>query len=99
VPHHPHHVNLYLTVLFRYAYSFDEALKEAVTGPPEERQAKMSALMKRGDARQAHPSVEHILPMHVSAGAAGNSTGEQIWTMPEGSLSWAQYRFGDLPTA
>lgn len=56
----------------------------------------MSALMKRTDARQAHPGVEHLLPVLVSAGAAGTDRGEQLWTFPEASLSWAQYRFGDI---
>jgi 4,5-DOPA dioxygenase extradiol len=71
-------------------------LKEATTGKPEERQAKMTDLMIRSDARKAHPSLEHILPIYVGAGAAGADVGEQIWTFPEGSLSWAQYRFGTV---
>ncbi|KAF2691250.1 Extradiol aromatic ring-opening dioxygenase [Lentithecium fluviatile CBS 122367] len=79
-----------------YAFSFDKALKEAATAKPDQREAKMSALLRRSDAREAHPSFEHLLPMHVSAGAAGLDVGEQIWTFPEGSLSWAQYRFGDV---
>ncbi|KAI0161096.1 putative aromatic ring-opening dioxygenase LigB subunit [Hypoxylon sp. FL1284] len=82
-----------------YAYSFDEALKDAATSAPEERQAKMSALLRRSDARQAHPSLEHILPIYIAAGAAGEGVGEQLWTLPEGSLSWAQYRFGEVATA
>lgn len=32
--------------------------------------------------------------MHVATGAAGSDVGEQLWTLPEKSLSWAQYRFG-----
>lgn len=56
----------------------------------------MSALMKRGDARKAHPSLDHILPIYIGAGAAGSDPGEQLWTFPEGSLSWAQYRFGKV---
>ncbi|KAF3762278.1 Extradiol aromatic ring-opening dioxygenase [Cryphonectria parasitica EP155] len=79
-----------------YSYSFDEALKEAVGSRPEERQAAMSALLQRSDARNAHPTVEHILPIYVAAGAAGSEVGEQLWTLPEGSLSWAQYRFGGV---
>ncbi|KAF2499261.1 putative aromatic ring-opening dioxygenase LigB subunit [Lophium mytilinum] len=82
-----------------YAFSFDEALKEAATANPEEREAKMSALMRRSDAREAHPSLEHILPIHIAAGAAGSDPGEQLWTFPEGSLSWAQYRFGEFAAA
>jgi 4,5-DOPA dioxygenase extradiol len=77
-----------------YVFNFDEALKEATTTKPEDRKVKMLALMKRSDARKAHPSLEHLLPLYVAAGAAGSDIGEQIWTLPEGSLSWAQYRFG-----
>ena len=86
-------------MLFRYAFSFDEALKDAVTAQPDDRQAKMSALMRRDDARKAHPSLEHLLPVFVGAGAAGLDLGEQLWTYPEGSLSWAQYRFGKVAAA
>lgn len=84
---------------FRYALSFDDALKDAATAEPERRQGRMSALMKRRDAREAHPSLEHILPMHISAGAAGSDVGERLWTLSEKSLSWAQYRFGSVPAA
>ncbi|KAK9494592.1 Extradiol ring-cleavage dioxygenase, class III enzyme, subunit B [Lipomyces doorenjongii] len=82
-----------------YTFSFDEALKESATAKPEERQAKMSALMRRSDARKAHPTLEHILPIHVCAGAAGLDLGEQLWTFPEGSLSFSQYRFGKVAAA
>ncbi|KAJ4200044.1 hypothetical protein NW759_015993 [Fusarium solani] len=77
-----------------YAYSFDEALKVAVTSDPDERRATMSALIRSSEAREAHPTLEHILPLYVAAGAAGSDRGERIWTLPERSLSWAQYRFG-----
>ncbi|CAG9993102.1 unnamed protein product [Clonostachys byssicola] len=79
-----------------YAYSFDEALKGAVTADPQDREAKMSELMKRDDMRKAHPTLEHLFPMYIAAGAAGSDVGEQIWTYPEGSLNWAQYRFGQV---
>jgi 4,5-DOPA dioxygenase extradiol len=88
-----------LLILYSYSITFDDALKEAATSNPETRRAKMLELMKRSDARQAHPTLDHILPMHVAAGAAAESVGEQLWTMPETSLSWAQYRFGEIPTA
>lgn len=38
-----------------YSVSFDEALKEAAEAPPEERQVRMAQVVKRPDARQAHP--------------------------------------------
>ncbi|KAI0206422.1 putative aromatic ring-opening dioxygenase LigB subunit [Astrocystis sublimbata] len=77
-----------------YTSTFDDALEEAASVDPKDRQVAMAALMKRPDARTAHPSVEHILPIYIAAGAAGSDVGERLWTMPEGSLNWAQYRFG-----
>lgn len=78
-----------------YARSFDEALREAVEAPVAERDGKLVELMWRKDARQAHPSFEHLLPIHVGAGAAGEDKGKRLWTLAEGSFSWAQYRFGE----
>lgn len=85
--------------MFRYAVSFDDALKEATTAKPEERQANMSALMSKSDTRKAHPTLEHLLPIYIAAGAAGSDLGEQIWGFPEGSLSWSQYRFGAISSS
>ncbi|KAK8166544.1 aromatic ring-opening dioxygenase LigB subunit [Phyllosticta citrichinensis] len=79
-----------------YVGSFDNALKQAVTAEPGKRRREMSALLKRGDARQAHLSFDHLLPCHVAAGAAEEDAGTQLFTMLETSMSWAQYRFGDL---
>ncbi|PLN86136.1 aromatic ring-opening dioxygenase LigB subunit [Aspergillus taichungensis] len=79
-----------------YTISFDEALKDAATKPPAEREQAMVQLLKRGDARQAHPSFEHLLPIHIGAGAAGEDLGRRLWTYKDGSMSWAQYRFGDV---
>jgi aromatic ring-opening dioxygenase catalytic subunit (LigB family) len=55
-----------------YAVSFDEAVKEAVEQPVEQRQQAMATLLKRPDARKAHPSFDHLLPIHIGAGAAGD---------------------------
>jgi 4,5-DOPA dioxygenase extradiol len=56
----------------------------------------MADLLRRSDARQAHPSFEHLLPIHIGAGAAGSDNGKQLWTLPQGSMSWAQFRFGEV---
>ncbi|SMR44195.1 unnamed protein product [Zymoseptoria tritici ST99CH_3D1] len=79
-----------------YATTFDDALKEAAETPPDSRQQAMADLLKREDAKKAHPTFEHLLPVHVAAGAASEERGKQIWTLPEGSMSWAQYRFGEV---
>ncbi|KAK6224281.1 hypothetical protein QIS74_02608 [Colletotrichum tabaci] len=80
-----------------YAVSFDDALKEAVEAGVDERQEKMAQVCSRPDAKQAHPWMDHLMPVHVAAGAAGDDLGKQLWTMKEGSFAWAQYRFGPLP--
>ena len=79
-----------------YTSSFDEALKDAATVSPADREQKMADLLKRPDARQAHPSFDHLLPIFVGAGAAGDDVGTRLWTLKDGSMSWAQYRFGDV---
>ena len=80
-----------------YAISFDRALQEAVeTEPGEGRDRAMEGLLRRADARGAHPSFEHLLPVHIGVGAAGEDKGKMVWTMPDGSMSWAQYRFGEI---
>ncbi|KAJ9652299.1 hypothetical protein H2198_008433 [Neophaeococcomyces mojaviensis] len=80
-----------------YSISFDAAMKEAVETPPgQTRDQAMVDLLKRADARRAHPTFEHLLPIHVGVGAAGSDSGKQLWTMPEGSMSWGQYRFGEV---
>ncbi len=38
----------------------------------------MMALLKRSDAKAAHPSLEHLLPIHVAVGAAGSDVGERL---------------------
>ncbi|KAI1772760.1 LigB-domain-containing protein [Hypoxylon cercidicola] len=80
-----------------YTVSFDEALKEAAESLPSERQARMREVTKRPDARQAHPRFDHLMPVYVAAGAAGEDVGKRTWTLHEGSMGWAQYRFGEVP--
>ncbi|KAK0908109.1 hypothetical protein LTR02_005116 [Friedmanniomyces endolithicus] len=79
-----------------YAVTFDEALKEAAETSPESRQKAMSELLMRPDARKAHPTFEHLLPVYVAAGAAGSDSAKQLWTMAEGSMAWGQFRFGEV---
>lgn len=77
-----------------YAYSFDDALKDAASSRPEDRKVNMLSLLRRSDAKSAHPTLEHLMPVYVAAGAAGKDEGERLWTMADGSLNWAQYKFG-----
>ena len=74
-------------ILVRYVIDFDQPLKTTATANPKERQEKKTALTKRSDAKKAHPTLEHLLPMYISAVAAGSDISEQLWTLPEGSMS------------
>lgn len=67
-----------------YSTSFEETLKDAVTVAPAERERAMAALLKRDDARQAHPDFDHLLPTFVGLGAADQDTEERLWTLKEG---------------
>ncbi|KAI0883803.1 LigB-domain-containing protein [Annulohypoxylon maeteangense] len=82
-----------------YVPVFDEALKEAVESPPSERQTRMSQVAKRPDAKQAHPRFDHLMPLYVAAGVAGDDAGKRTWTLHEGSMGWGQYRFGKVPAS
>jgi len=82
-----------------YTTAFDDALRGATELEPEKREQAMEELLKLPLARKAHPSFEHLLPIYIAAGAAGEDLGKRTWTLPEGSLSWAQYRFGDILAA
>ncbi|AEO65071.1 uncharacterized protein THITE_2111662 [Thermothielavioides terrestris NRRL 8126] len=79
-----------------YVVSFDNALKEAVEADPSVRQERMAAVTKRPDAKQAHPWMDHLMPVYIAAGAAGEDKGTQLWTLHEASMAWAQYRFGEV---
>jgi aromatic ring-opening dioxygenase catalytic subunit (LigB family) len=80
-----------------YSVSFDEALNEAATAPAGERQTKLAKLLERQDARKAHPTFEHLLPVHVGAGAAGDDKCVTLFRKPEGSMSWTMFRWGEVP--
>jgi 4,5-DOPA dioxygenase extradiol len=69
---------------------------KAATTKSEEKEHAMIDLFERPDARQAHPTFDHLLPIHLSAGAAGQDVGKRLWTLGHGSMSWAQFRFGEV---
>jgi aromatic ring-opening dioxygenase catalytic subunit (LigB family) len=77
---------------------FEAWLTEAVSDPnPSLRAQKLSRWDTAPAARLAHPREEHLIPLMVAAGAAGDSPGaldfrERVW-----GVSMASYRFGDGP--
>jgi aromatic ring-opening dioxygenase catalytic subunit (LigB family) len=55
---------------------FDEWLSETAVLPPEQRDERLSAWAKAPGARASHPREEHLLPLMVMAGAAGEDVGK-----------------------
>lgn len=82
-----------------YVVPFDNALRDAMEKTPAERERALEMVCERGDARKAHPHMDHLMPAIVVAGAAGEDRGRRTWTMGELCMAWAQYRFGELPEA
>ncbi len=79
-----------------YTSSFEEALNDAATGPPTKREQRLVTFLEREDARLAHPTFEHLLPINVEAGAANEDVKKRLWTLMEVSESWTQYSFGEI---
>lgn len=59
----------------RVAASFDAWLQEAATAKPEIRARRLTEWASAPGARHAHPRAEHLLPLMVMAGAAGDDAG------------------------
>ena len=78
-----------------YAETFDEALKEAVEGHGigEERDNAMVEPLSRPDA---HPSFEHLLPIPCGCWSSGDGQRRKIMDVKDGSMNWAQFRFGSV---
>ena len=74
---------------------FDDWLEEVLTKePPEARVAALAAWAKAPAARDAHPREEHLLPLHVVVGAAGNDPGRRtLKDVVMGAVESA-FRFG-----
>ncbi|MEJ1960584.1 MAG: class III extradiol ring-cleavage dioxygenase [Gammaproteobacteria bacterium] len=75
---------------------FEAWLTAAVSDPsPSSRAQKLSQWDQAPAARLAHPREDHLIPLMVAAGAAGESLGrldfrERVW-----GVSMASYRFSD----
>lgn len=54
------------------AREFDSWLHETMALPPDQRQTQLSRWESAPSARMAHPREDHLVPLFVVAGAAGN---------------------------
>jgi aromatic ring-opening dioxygenase catalytic subunit (LigB family) len=58
---------------------FNEWLKETVAMQPTERKQRLIRWAEAPGGRESHPREEHLLPLHVVAGAALDDAGEQFF--------------------
>jgi len=67
-----------------------------VKSSPDERRHKLSAWSAAPAARAAHPSEDHLIPLMVAVGAAGDDVGARIYRQSDfmGAITVSSYRFG-----
>lgn len=73
---------------------FDKWLREAATLPASERAAKLTAWATAPEARAAHPREEHLLPLMVIVGAAGEDAGTVAYNATYAGLRLSAYHYG-----
>ena len=74
--------------------AFDAWLQEAVTATPNERNARLSKWSEAPLARVVHPREEHLIPLLVAAGAAGEDRGATTWAGTFMAPKISGYHFG-----
>jgi aromatic ring-opening dioxygenase catalytic subunit (LigB family) len=73
---------------------FDDWLTNAVEASPAERDDLLPRWAEAPFARFAHPREEHLIPLMVAAGAAGNDSGRCIFNDAPMQAVNSAYRFG-----
>lgn len=74
--------------------TFDAWLGDAVTAAPATREAALIRWDEAPAGRECHPREEHLLPLMVAAGAAGNDLGALDFHDVIGGKTISGYRFG-----
>jgi aromatic ring-opening dioxygenase catalytic subunit (LigB family) len=76
------------------AESFDAWLRDVTTRAPSERDRALANWVEAPFARQAHPREEHLLPLMVIAGAAGEDRANVAYNGTVLGLRLSAYHFG-----
>lgn len=76
------------------AKEFDAWLSAAVVAPPAQRDLLLTQWEHAPGARLCHPREEHLLPLMVAAGAAGQDYGQQIYSDTVLGKALSGFRFG-----
>lgn len=78
----------------RDSVEFDHWLTEAVEAEPAERNARLMSWDRVPAGRKAHPQEDHLIPLMVVAGAAGEDIGRRDFTGQVLGVTVSGYRFG-----
>jgi aromatic ring-opening dioxygenase catalytic subunit (LigB family) len=73
---------------------FDAWLRAAATASPRERDELLAKWTDAPHARYCHPREEHLLPLMVVAGAAGEDRGTTTWTGTFSRVHISAFHFG-----
>jgi aromatic ring-opening dioxygenase catalytic subunit (LigB family) len=76
---------------------FDAWLRETLLEhPPTHRSERLLEWARAPAAREAHPREDHLMPLHVVAGAAEAEPGRMIYSQEDflGTITLSSYRFG-----
>lgn len=76
------------------AETFDAWLRDAATAEPAERDRQLANWAAAPAARAAHPREEHLLPLMVVAGAAGDDKGNVPYNGTFAGLRLSAYHYG-----
>jgi aromatic ring-opening dioxygenase catalytic subunit (LigB family) len=73
---------------------FDGWLAKTVSDTPAARNAALAAWTQAPSAREVHPREEHLLPLMVTAGAAGDDLGKQVFRDQVMGVAVSAVQFG-----
>lgn len=80
--------------------AFDAWLRKTlIDAPPEEREARLLRWTDAPFGREVHPREDHLLPLMVAVGAAGDAAGSLSYHQTDfyGGLTVSSFRFGAPP--
>jgi aromatic ring-opening dioxygenase catalytic subunit (LigB family) len=90
-----HNMRAFMTAGARQpSLQFDDWLAQAVTREPSARDVELTAWKRAPSARECHPREEHLLPLMVTAGAAGEDRGRQVFKDEVMGVAVSAVQFG-----
>jgi len=90
-----HNLALFMRGGTELSEAFDSGLTDAATAPnPAARDGKLIRWAEIPAARVAHPREEHLIPLMIAAGAAGDDPGRRIYADHVMGAAMSAYQFG-----